>query len=74
MRNLPITVLILTIGKTTLLKMLLGQILPDEGSIRVLGGVPGESDVVPGSSVGYSPQVIGCILQYCSLEPGNRPV
>lgn len=48
--------------------MLLGQILPNGGSIRVLGEVPGESDIVPGSSVGYAPQV-RCVIATCPDTP-----
>lgn len=39
-------------GKSTLLKLLLGLIKPDSGTIRVLGQAPGEA----GGRIGYLPQ------------------
>lgn len=46
-------------GKTTLLKVLLGRLIPESGSISVLGCIPGEKGApIPGRSVGYSPQEI----------------
>lgn len=46
-------------GKTTLLKVILGRLVPQRGTVRVLGSTPGEpGSPVPGSAVGYSPQEI----------------
>ena len=46
-------------GKTTLLKVVLGRLIPDSGEVSVLGGLPGSKGcAVPGSDVGYSPQEI----------------
>ena len=46
-------------GKTTLLKVILGRLVPESGSTIVLGGTPGDKgSVIPGSAVGYSPQEI----------------
>ena len=46
-------------GKTTLLKVILGRLIPEKGEIKVLGSLPGEKDsLIPGSAVGYSPQEI----------------
>ena len=46
-------------GKTTLLKVVLGRLVPESGEIAVLGTRPGEAgSPVPGSAVGYSPQEI----------------
>ena len=46
-------------GKTTLLKVILGRLIPEAGSVNVLGAAPGEKHSrVPGSAVGYSPQEI----------------
>lgn len=46
-------------GKTTLLKVLLGRLIPEQGSLSVLGSSPGEpGSAIPGSAVGYSPQEI----------------
>ena len=41
-------------GKTTTIKMLLGLMLPDEGSIRVLGGDPQEASTR--SRIGFMPE------------------
>jgi len=44
-------------GKTTLLKVLLGRLVPWSGSTVALGGAPGEPGApVPGPAVGYAPQ------------------
>ena len=44
-------------GKTTLLKVLLGRLVPWSGSALALGGAPGEPGApVPGPAVGYAPQ------------------
>jgi ABC-type multidrug transport system ATPase subunit len=44
-------------GKTTLLKVLLGRLVPADGSLAVLGSPPGSrGSRVPGGAVGYSPQ------------------
>ncbi len=46
-------------GKTTLLKVVLGRLVPEAGDVDVLGSRPGETgSAVPGSAVGYSPQEI----------------
>lgn len=46
-------------GKTTLLKVVLGRLIPEAGEVSVLGAPPGEKgSPVPGSAVGYSPQEI----------------
>ena len=46
-------------GKTTLLKVILGFLIPENGEVAVLGGAPGEEgSKVPGVAVGYSPQEI----------------
>ncbi len=46
-------------GKTTLLKVILGRLIPEKGEIKVLGSLPGEKgSLIPGSAVGYSPQEI----------------
>lgn len=41
-------------GKSTLIKTILGLIKPDEGEVRVLGGVPGSDPL----SIGYLPENI----------------
>ena len=44
-------------GKTTLLKVLLGRLVPWSGSALALGSAPGEPGApVPGPAVGYAPQ------------------
>jgi len=44
-------------GKTTLLKVLLGRLVPWGGSALALGSTPGEHGApVPGPAVGYAPQ------------------
>ena len=44
-------------GKTTLLKVLLGRLVPAAGEVSVLGSLPGSpGSRVPGGAVGYSPQ------------------
>ncbi|KYQ89962.1 ABC transporter G family protein [Tieghemostelium lacteum] len=44
-------------GKTTLLKIILGRLVPDSGEVRVFGMEPYSSVLtVPGSLVGYAPQ------------------
>ena len=44
-------------GKTTLLKVLLGRLVPWGGTVLALGSAPGEPGApVPGPAVGYSPQ------------------
>lgn len=44
-------------GKTTVLNMIIGRIIPDHGTVRVLGGAPhGRGIDVPGGRVGFSPQ------------------
>jgi len=46
-------------GKTTLLKVILGRLIPENGQINVLGSFPGEKgSKIPGSAVGYAPQEI----------------
>eukprot|EP01114_Cavostelium_apophysatum_P014913 TRINITY_DN3974_c0_g2_i1.p1 TRINITY_DN3974_c0_g2~~TRINITY_DN3974_c0_g2_i1.p1 ORF type:complete len:198 (+),score=15.78 TRINITY_DN3974_c0_g2_i1:254-847(+) len=46
-------------GKTTLLKLILGRLEPDCGTINVLGASPHTPNhQVPGSRVGYAPQEI----------------
>lgn len=46
-------------GKTTLLKVILGRLVPESGKVLVLGSEPGSAgSFVPGSAVGYSPQEI----------------
>lgn len=46
-------------GKTTMLKVILGRIRPESGSVSVLGAKVGTPEcTVPGSNVGYSPQEI----------------
>jgi ABC-type multidrug transport system ATPase subunit len=56
-------------GKTTLLKVILGRLVPESGSTTVLGGTPGEKgSVIPGSAVGYSPQEIALYLDLSIAE------
>ncbi len=46
-------------GKTTLLKIVLGRLGEEAGSVTVLGSAPGAAgSSVPGSDVGYAPQEI----------------
>jgi ABC-type multidrug transport system ATPase subunit len=46
-------------GKTTMLKVILGRLRPEAGSVAVLGAEVGTPEcTVPGSAVGYSPQEI----------------
>jgi zinc transport system ATP-binding protein len=43
-------------GKTTLIRIILGRITPDQGTVRVLGKHPGERDWNP-CDIGYLPQI-----------------
>ncbi|CAG2116524.1 unnamed protein product, partial [Medioppia subpectinata] len=46
-------------GKTSLLKIILGRVKPNDGCIRVFGLEPGHKDLdIPGPGVGYMPQEI----------------
>jgi len=44
-------------GKTTLLKLLIGRMLPDSGTVKVLGAKPHTAHHhIPGARIGYAPQ------------------
>src|SRR5688500_11821663 len=53
------------IGKTTLLKCLLGRLAPTSGSVLVFNEVPGSiHSSVPGLGVGYMPQEIALYEEF----------
>lgn len=59
----------LSIGKTTLLKCVLGRIKPNAGQIRLFGQTPGSRHCpVPGSGVGYMPQELALYPDFTILE------
>ena len=56
-------------GKTTLLKVVLGRLVPEAGDVDVLGSRPGETgSAVPGSAAGYATQVIALYEDLPSAE------
>ena len=56
-------------GKTTLLKMILGRILPDLGSIRLFNMEPhSRHSDIPGPGVGYMPQEIALFDEFTIEE------
>jgi ABC-2 type transport system ATP-binding protein len=52
-------------GKTTTIRMIMGILLPDEGSIRILGGTPG---VHSNRRVGYLPEERGVYRKMKALD------
>ncbi|XP_067949252.1 ABC transporter G family member 23-like [Watersipora subatra] len=56
-------------GKTSLLKLIVGRLKPDKGSVRVLGYKPGSLESnIPGSRVGYMPQELALYQEFTISE------
>lgn len=56
-------------GKTTLLRMILGQLKPLTGSIRIFGAQPGTPESnIPGPGVGYMPQDLALFKNFTIEE------
>nr|QTW43728.1 ABCH1 [Eurytemora affinis] len=56
-------------GKTTLLSIIVGRRHLDSGSLRVFGGIPGDTiSGIPGPRVGYMPQELALYEEFTVLE------
>lgn len=56
-------------GKTTLLRIILGQLRPRKGEVRVFGAEPGGvHSNIPGSGVGYMPQNLALFPTFTIAE------
>ena len=68
--NLTVIYLIFfPLGKTTLLKCILGRIKPNGGRIRLFGRAPGSRHCpVPGRGVGYMPQELALFPDFTITE------
>uniref|UniRef100_T1J7I3 ABC transporter domain-containing protein n=1 Tax=Strigamia maritima TaxID=126957 RepID=T1J7I3_STRMM len=56
-------------GKTTLLKCVIANLKPNNGTVKVLNETPGSAaSTIPGSGIGYMPQGTGLLMRSSMVE------